>query len=755
MAIPRQRLVGVVAFLAAYTLLSYAGLQWTTSTTPVSQVWPASGVAIAGLLIGGLRLWPVVFVGALAAGGLDRAPYPVALSVLMAAGNTAASAASVWGLQRLGMDRCLRRPRDMLNLTFVGGLGSGAISALIAVLGLMALTGMSRGAAEVVFARWTLGDMLGVVVVAPAILTWARPEPLSRERQWWLIFAGLLAATAVMGWAAYVAPDHPGGIYPMHLVPVLILTAFLLDARATTTVTLFAAALALFGALTGSRTRAGLQWLGDEQFVTIMAFTLAVVAIMTENLRRARSAMEDQRLYRLTAENEERLRMSQEIGRVGSWDWDARTGHAVCSATFCEIFGWPREKPYVTFGEWAGRVHPDDRDQAIADVRGCMEGLGSCDRGYRIELPSGAVRHIESRARVMERDDGRALRLLGVVQDVTERKEAEEHQRLLMREVDHRAKNALAVVQAVVRLTKAETREAFAAAVEGRIQAIARAHDLLAASRWTGASLGKLAEEEVEAYQGVLEGGRRRIRLDGPEFMLRPDAAQPIALVLHELVTNAAKHGALSVPGGSVDLSWSVDREAGRLKLVWSESGGPQVPEARGKGFGSVLVQASVERQLNGVLRHAWRAEGLQVELEIPLTRTPRRGGAAPGDAGAQPLLLVEDEALVGLDMKERLEGLGWRVVGPIADVEEALRAIDVARPAAAVLDANLGGLSSTPIAERLDALDVPFVFATGYGDYANGAGDFDAPVLVKPITTEELAQVLLGLGVVPPERAN
>ncbi|HEX3218939.1 MAG TPA: sensor histidine kinase, partial [Candidatus Limnocylindria bacterium] len=173
---------------------------------------------------------------------------------------------------------------------------------------------------------------------------------------------------------------------------------------------------------------------------------------------------------------------------------------------------------------------------------------------------------------------------------------------LLLREVDHRAKNALAVVQSVLTLTRTEDPADFKKAVMGRIAAMALAHTLLARERWHGADLRALLAEELAAYRGG-GGLESAVQFDGPLVGLAPDAAQPVAMAIHELATNAAKYGALSVPGGRVAISWSRDPKEGGLVLVWRERGGPPVtapPERR--GFGTSLIQSTVVRQLQGSL---------------------------------------------------------------------------------------------------------------------------------------------------------
>jgi two-component sensor histidine kinase len=205
------------------------------------------------------------------------------------------------------------------------------------------------------------------------------------------------------------------------------------------------------------------------------------------------------------------------------------------------------------------------------------------------------------------------VRVSGVTVDITERKRAEERQNLLAREVDHRAKNALALAQSIVRLTRADEVKAYVSAVEGRINALARVHTILSLSSWQGAELSKLIEEELAPYS---LGGQ--IKLAGPEMQLLPATAQTLALALHELFTNSAKYGALSTRSGRLAIGWQAENEL--LTLTWEESGGPLVRTPNSRGFGTRSLLASVESQLGGQAQFDWRAEGLVCRLEVPLT---------------------------------------------------------------------------------------------------------------------------------------
>jgi two-component sensor histidine kinase len=199
--------------------------------------------------------------------------------------------------------------------------------------------------------------------------------------------------------------------------------------------------------------------------------------------------------------------------------------------------------------------------------------------------------------------------------DLIERKRNEEQIVLLAREAEHRAKNVLATVQATVHLTQSETPEGLKRAIEGRIGALANVHRLFVQSRWTGAELHALVAEEIAPYS---QYGETRVHIDGPNLFLEPNAAQTIAVTLHELTTNAAKYGALSVPNGHVQIGWSRAAD-GRLIFRWTETGGPRVKSPTRKGFGTRVMDGMIRGQAKGELRFDWHADGLACEFILPI----------------------------------------------------------------------------------------------------------------------------------------
>jgi PAS domain S-box-containing protein len=208
--------------------------------------------------------------------------------------------------------------------------------------------------------------------------------------------------------------------------------------------------------------------------------------------------------------------------------------------------------------------------------------------------------------------DGVIVGASKIARDVSEQKRAQEQIATLAREAEHRSKNLLANVQATVQLSQADTLDGLKQAIEGRIRALSIVHSLFVATRWIGAELSTIAAQELAPYSG---GGESRVRLDGPQVLLEPNTAQSIAVIVHELATNAAKYGALSRPDGHVHLQWTHQAD-GRLELRWRESGGPAVREPTRQGFGGRIIKQMMS-QLSGEARFDWRADGLVCDITM------------------------------------------------------------------------------------------------------------------------------------------
>jgi PAS domain S-box-containing protein len=331
------------------------------------------------------------------------------------------------------------------------------------------------------------------------------------------------------------------------------------------------------------------------------------------------------RRAREAAEAEARLRRAQEAAGVVAFEVSSETGRPdSLPGALRRLLGLSEAAPLELRGMLA-TPHPEERPRLAATARRLAAEGGALAEEFRVTLRDGSVlwAQVRGEVRLGPAADPAGWRVSGLLRDVTERRRAEERQVLLAREVDHRAKNALAVVLAALRLTPAEDPRAYAAAVEGRVAALARAHTLLAERRWAGADLADLARGELRRFlapSGGPEGPRARI--DGPPVLLAAQAAQPLSMALHELATNARKHGALSVPTGRVAVTWDLDAETATLRLRWAETGGPVVPgPPRRLGFGSRVMRGTIVDQLGGHRACEWRASGLVSEIVLPAAR--------------------------------------------------------------------------------------------------------------------------------------
>jgi PAS domain S-box-containing protein len=287
-------------------------------------------------------------------------------------------------------------------------------------------------------------------------------------------------------------------------------------------------------------------------------------------------------------------------GIVGSWNRGAE-----------RLFGYMADE---IIGRPTAILIPLERNDEEQRV------LDRVRRGEHVEHYETAFRHkdgslldISVTASPIKGADGRTIGISKIARDITDRKRSEERTVILAREAEHRAKNVLSTVQATVELTQADSVDGFKHAIKGRIQALANAHGLFVQSSWTGADLRDLVTQELSPY---CQDGETRVRIDGAYIMLEPNTAQTIAMCVHELATNAAKYGALSVTEGLVLIEWSRAAD-GRLVVCWTETNGPPVKQPTRQGFGMRVIGSMIRGQLKGDLRFDWRPEGLFCEIAL------------------------------------------------------------------------------------------------------------------------------------------
>jgi PAS domain S-box-containing protein len=373
----------------------------------------------------------------------------------------------------------------------------------------------------------------------------------------------------------------------------------------------------------------------------------------------------------------------------------------------------------------------------------------------RLQRPDGSVRWVECATAPVTRTHSDASELvIATLHDITERKESQERQALLAREVDHRAKNVLAIVRAVIRLARDPDAAQFADKIDGRVRALARAHELLARDRWQGTNLADLISDELAPYQ---DG--ERVRLSGPAVRIAAASVQPLSMALHELATNAVKHGALARSDGGLSISWSHNAAEGRLELLWVEEAGRAAtldPESRGVGL--KVLRGSVE-QLGGTVALDWREAGLSCSIKLPMDTLVSGSSKSvePGERACSKdcsdgnrslvgtrVLVVEDEIILAMDIKAMLEDLGCEVIGPASTLQaaQALARQEAARIDAAILDVNVKGATTFELARQLQGDGVACVFVTGYSELPEVAEE-NWLLLRKPVSEREIVAAL------------
>jgi PAS domain S-box-containing protein len=346
-----------------------------------------------------------------------------------------------------------------------------------------------------------------------------------------------------------------------------------------------------------------MQLLGDD---TVLEVNRDVTQVKALNIQReqAEAALRDseQRLRWLASivESSDDAIISKSLdGIITSWNRGAE-----------RVFGYTAEE---AIGQPITIVIPPDRQDEERMI------LTRIRRGERIDhfetvrqRKHGSLIVVSLTVSPVKNAEGKIVGASKSARDITEQKRSQEQIATLAREAEHRSKNLLATVQATVNLSQSDTPEGLKQAIEGRIQALANVHSLFVETRWIGAELSAVANQELAPYS---EKDQRRVRIEGPQVLLEPNAAQAVAVTLHELATNAAKYGALSVPDGHIGLKWLHEAD-GRLILCWREMGGPAVQMPTHKGFGTRIIERMID-QLKGKARFDWHAHGLVCEITL------------------------------------------------------------------------------------------------------------------------------------------
>ena len=372
----------------------------------------------------------------------------------------------------------------------------------------------------------------------------------------------------------------------------------------------------------GHAAQTAITW-GEGGPLSLNATPVAEVNTLMTELRK--SAARRQRSEDLLRDSEQRLQLALNAAQLGSWQYDPL--HRVLSgdSRFKEIFDFAEDEVAVdVFIE--KRLPPDDAQKVRAALEATLDPANPRPLvvEHRLEREDGRIRWIETHGLAYFEGDGpgrRAMRVVGTADDITERKENAEKAHLLTREINHRAKNMLSVVDAISHQIAAGNPQDFARRFSERIQALSANQDLLIRNEWKGVEIEDLVRAQLAHFADLIGP---RIAAQGPKLLLRGAPAQAIGLALHELSTNAGKYGALSTDAGRVDIRWACDGDT--LTMSWTERDGPPVSAPQRRGFGTIVMKTMAERSLDGVVQLDYAPSGLIWRLTCPAATTLEKG---------------------------------------------------------------------------------------------------------------------------------
>jgi len=712
------------ALALAYVFTGWLGLYLAVPPGYATAVFLPAGIAVAAVFVAGMESLAAVFAGSFLLNVLTGYgsfhtldALRIGAALIIAIGSTVQAAAGGellrWGI---GYPAPLDNPRDVLRfllLTPLFCLTSVGIS-----LGGMWLIGIVPSPAlPINGVTWWVGDTLGVLVSLPIVLVlFGEPRALWRLRLRYVALPMLVSFALfvvifveVSNWEhQYLIQTSPTASYPSQLHgwqgwSVLASGVFC---------TGLLGALLLLGS-------------GHAYRFEKMAHLLRAREAELENIINSTPFM--------------LIRCSPDLR------------YRFVSPAYAEMLGRrPEDVVGKTVIEMIGT-------EGFAKVRPHIEKVlrgEQAEYEHEVEYQSVGRRFLHGVYTPDKDENEKVVGWIASIVDLTDRKRAEEQRDLLMAEINHRVKNTLANVISIARQSFAKDRafEVSQRSFTDRIQALAQTHTRLAEANWSGMSLETIIRDEVAPYRDF-----DNVRIAGPSLTLSSKQAVSLGLAFHELTTNAAKYGALSRKGGLVQIEWEIVAP-GELRLSWAETGGPTVEPPHQSGFGRLLLERALAADLGGSVELSFRKEGLHCAIALPLNPFPVKtksdfqpaNATEPGqspdgharladnltsfsDLAAVRILVVEDEALVALEVQDLLNKVGSTVIGPFSDLGQAREIANIEVIDLAVLDTNLNGEAVYPLAQDLLSRGIPFVFVTGYNPSDMPADFRMLPRIAKP----------------------
>ena len=606
-------LVGVAYYLAARL-----SLLLLTKPDGVAVFWPASGIAAGALIaLGPAARWPVAAGAAVATIVANLMGDRTLISALVfALCNAGEALLAGWLIERyFGLGFSLDRLGHVLGL-----LGSAIVAAAVSGVGGTAGFLFFHNSTAPILATWQhwfASDALGILTVAPLMIELAsvarQPPPRSE------LVEGIIALVT-LGWVSGFVILLPQGHWGI-VIPIAALFPLLLWLAARCRPIFSAAAAFIIAFTLVWMTTFGIGFFGESGLSIeqrILGAQASILAISLCALVLASLFAERRHHEAALFEGQARLQEALTAGGVMAFEWNARTNASQRSDNAAQILGFDPKQAFSST-EFLKRVHPDDRAHFKALIHSVRPDKPSYRMTFRFGCPDGREIWLEESSGAEFDTAGRRVRLKGLTLDITERKQSDERQGLLIAELDHRVKNLLARVAVISTYTRqgSNSIDQFVEVLDKRIQSMANAHSLLSQNRWAGVNLAHLVHNQLAPYATMAN-----TMIGGPDVTLTPTTTQALAMALHELVTNAVKYGALSSPNGHVSVNWDrhqYEDATPRVKIEWRETGGPPVISPSKVGYGTSLIRELIPHELGGTVDLAFAPDGVCCKIDVPI----------------------------------------------------------------------------------------------------------------------------------------
>src|SRR5580704_18418958 len=599
-----------------YTLSAQMSLALLTPDG-VAVFWPAAGVAAGTLIAGGPNArWGVAggtMLGTIVANLLgDRNLWSSIVFAVCNAGEALLTAGLI--------ERYFGSPFSLDRLRHVLGLVGAAIvaTAVSGIGGTLGFTVFHNTTASifVTWQNWFASDALGIITIAPLVIGLASAAYQPPTRSETIEGLAALASLIVMSIIVIALPQERWTT----VVPIALLFPVLLWIAARCRPVFAAAAAFIVTLAIVVTTTIGIGHFGDPGLPMadrVLAARAGILAVALCAYVLAALFAERRQHEAMLTESEARLQEALTAGGVAAFDWEVSSDNSRRSDNAPLILGFDAKEKFGG-AEFFARVHPNDQSRLLDQIRDLQPDRPILDSTFRFIRKDGREIWLEQTAKAEFDSAGQLVRMRGLTLDITDRKQAEQRQDLLIAELDHRVKNVLARVAVVAKQTRegSDTMDDLVESLDGRIQSMAAAHSLLSQTRWRGVGLNDLVRDQLAPY-----AVQANVKIAGPNIVLAATATQAMAMVLHELATNAAKYGALST-AGAVSVTWQkpiADGTATTLTVIWSELGGPRVTAPLQSGFGTSLIRDLIPHELGGRVDLAFEPDGVVCRIDIPL----------------------------------------------------------------------------------------------------------------------------------------